>query len=439
MVLLHAYCGRLRPVPIRKRPLASLAKQERMSNETQAPAAPAVITAPVAGVTPDSRSGDGTESSRPAGPANITGAELSAKLAANRRARRAGGVAEQPKSPGATANQAPTPRKATPATGVSGEAGPDSEHATSPSSGDAAVIDGLANGGAAQNGNSQGTDDAGTASNAATETPPAETSLEDLIDDPESATEDQIKAVKDRGIRKLLGRVHKLTARLKEAERGQAAPESDSVGQAPPGSDPRVAQLEQNLNLLRAANQWARSNPEGGEFKGPDGKVIGTYTADQVEGILANAPDQIAALTARLEVRQETLQKERLQVTQASLEAATKAYPWLANPESPEYGEALAIIQQAPYLKTHPEWPAWVADAIAGRRARLAQADAASKSKPLPRANPPKVPPPSSSAAPRVDPSAKALAEAEAAYSKSGSESDLKVVLRLRRQARTRP
>jgi hypothetical protein len=64
----------------------------------------------------------------------------------------------------------------------------------------------------------------------------AEPDIDDILDDPESATEEQIKAVKDRSIRKLLSRVHKLTARLKEAERATPAPgkpTQESAGQAP--------------------------------------------------------------------------------------------------------------------------------------------------------------------------------------------------------------
>ena len=403
-----------------------------MTPTLQAPAAPAPASAP-ADVTPTPRLGEKSDASRPAASDNLTGAELGAVLARNRRARRDTGAAAQPKPAGTPATSEPSqPSVPSPSSGDGGESGgeTDTTHAASAPTGEASVIDALTQGAAV--GGAQ--DPTPTAPE-----PAAEPDIDDILDDPESATEEQIKAVKDRSIRKLLSRVHKLTARLKEAERANPAPgkpAQESAGQAPTTGDPHVAALEQNIGLVQNAVEWARANPEGGEFKGRDGRVLGTYSAEQVEQILANAPTQLATLTARLEVRREVAEQAQQQARQASFDAAAKAYPWFATPEAPEYAEALAVIQQAPYLKQHPQWPEWVADAIAGRRARLASATAAAAPKPAARPVPPRVPPPSSSAAPRIDPMKQALADAEAAYAKSGSTDDLKRRESLRRQIR---
>jgi hypothetical protein len=86
--------------------------------------------------------------------------------------------------------------------------------------------------------------------------------------------------------------------------------------------------------------------------------------------------------------------------------------------------------------RQNPEWLLWLADAVEGRKARLARANGAQPAKARPA--PPRIPTPAGSAAPRVDAAAKELAEAEAEYERTGSEQALKRVMSLQRAARRR-
>lgn len=391
---------------------------------------------------PPSRSGNGSGASRPAASENISGAELRAVFAKDRQARRSPASAAQASNQGTPAK--PTPAKQADAASPAApkpKAGSIESHATSSPEGEESVIDALTQPPATET----TPDTTGAPPAVDAETAPSQTAapaaseepdLEAILDDPEGASEEAIKGIKDKAIRRLLGRIHKLTARLREGERQQASP-NEAPREAAVG-DPELTKLNQDIGVVRQAFEWARANRDGGIFTDSNGTVRGEYTADQVEQILANAPAHLADLSARKAVREEGVRQREQQTVKASLDAATKAYPWLGKQDSEEYTQAVAVLHQAPYLKQHPEWPIWLADAIEGRKARMAREAAPAPKLATPRPVPPRIPPPAAAAAPRIDPVAKALNEAEVAYEQSGSADDLKRVMALRRQVKRR-
>lgn len=391
---------------------------------TEAPAAPTVSPVLAPATSTDPRSGDGS-TSRPAGPENITGADLRADFAKRRQARRAPAPAAQSQQ-GTPAKPVTEEGAAVPAAADTGTS-PTESNATSTPPADGAVIDALTQ-------------------PAPTDTPdpqhesqPAETGepdLEAILDDPENLSEDAIKGIRDKSIRRLVGRIHKLTARLKAAEK-PGAQANEPAQQAVANGDPELAPLDQRMAEIQEAMTWALANRDGGEWVDGQGKTR-TLTPAQVEMILVNGPAQLAAMSGKKAVREETLRQQREQSSRAAFQAAVQAHPWLGKQDSEEYAQAAAVLQQAPYLQQHPEWPMWLADAIEGRKARLSR-EAGPQVKPTAaRPVPPRVPPPAASAAPRIDPTQKALAEAEAAFEKSGDSNDHKRVLALRLQVKRR-
>lgn len=265
------------------------------------------------------------------------------------------------------------------------------------------------------------------------------------LDDPESIealTDDQIKAIKDSSTRKLVRRIHRLTARLKEAEARSAKPEAreETREPAPETGDrydahPRIAPIAGKIANIEAAIEWAEQNPDGGAFKGVDGKTM-DFTAEQVANILRKGPRELGRLEAARQVQLEAVKAQESEVQRASVETAKAAYSWLSDKDSEEYRMAAEIARNAPYVTQHPEWLLWVSDAVAGRRAR--ESRAATSAQPKARSAPPKIPPPTGAAAPRVDAKGKELAEAEAEYERTGSEAALKRVMSLQRALRRR-
>ena len=408
-----------------------------MSQPVTAPAAeiPAAVTADVIQPLPQA-----TET-RPGQGENLSGADVRAAFAASRRARRAP-RSDAPSNKGNTATTNPPNPTAEATPAPTGDQGTDDSNLASTPSPEAAEVNALAGTAPAADGEESGAGEAASADGVEVDEAKA---AEELLDDPDAIaemSEDQIAGIKDRALRKAIRRIHKLTARLRASE-AQARPEPKSADAQPaapvtPGvtGDAEVTRLASRIQTINRALAWARSNPDGGEFTGPDGKVIATFDADQTQRLLDAAPSQLAELTTQRALRMDKLANEDRVARQAAYETAKTAYPWLAKQDSDEYAMASRVVQQLPALRQVAEWPMWVADAIEGRKARMARQSQAESPKPTPRPTPPRIPVPTGATAPQGDPMARQLKEAEAKFEQTGRIQDLKRVESLKRQMR---
>jgi hypothetical protein len=405
-----------------------------MSQTLEAPAAPVAAALPAPAT--DQRSGQDSGISRPADGENQTRAGLRAELTASRRARRGQATVAQPKAgvPAETRSPASGQPTAAPAEGQATAGTDNSNAAPAPTQGatEAETLQNLATEG------TETTDAAATAT-------PTTTDARELLEDPEALealSEEQIKAIKDASIRKLVRRNKRLTAQFREAEaqlaKRQDRPEPQENGSEAVGSGldshPGIRQLDQQIAQVDRILAWAEAHPDGGDYQDASGKSLGQYTAEQVSQLARNAQREVRRLEGSRAAKVERLAEEDGQVRAQAVTEARQAFPWYADKTSDEYTQASEILAEAPYLRQHPAWPTWLGDAIEGRKARLAKAASATALKPPARPIPPRVPPPAGSAVPKGDPTAKALAEAEAAFERTGKTDDLKRVQSLKRQ-----
>jgi hypothetical protein len=262
-----------------------------------------------------------------------------------------------------------------------------------------------------------------------------------------------------KGVRELQARVNKLTARAKAAEElvaklrapgseGRAATADVAAagdGRGPGPGHPELQRLDEQLGQYRTAIRFAEENPDGGEFADERGNKR-FFDAAAIRAIRRNAEE-----SRQIAIAERTTLAHQLRATAAAERAryeseATKAYPWLADPESPESIELREVFEQAPDLRRFPDATQWVADAIAGRKLRV---EGAAKAAPKPgtpmrkpaggsRTPPPVVSRPAA-AAPKVTPMQRAVVEAEEAFKKSGKARDYSRLLSAQQAARSQP
>lgn len=403
-----------------------------MSAILEPPAAPAkTVTASAAG------NGTADRSTTPPadGVANLSGGALTLALAKAARARR---EAESSGAQGKTAKpdpNGPAPRPAAPAPADGAAKGSDNTNAAS--SPDA--------GGEATNPppDPEAADDA-MASLVAQDQPAEETGAgSETAADPEAEEpERQSKAV-----RSLQKRVDKLTAKLKAYEArfgngtdgdGEPAPAAEPAP-AGSGNHPDLAAIDSEVANYESHLRWFDENPDGGDYRNARGEVVATVPPERVATLRRAAERKITELTARRAARSERLETEQSQQARVYDAQALQRYPWLNDPEAPEHQQAQGVLAELPAqvvngLRFHPKARLLLGALVEGMKALQPP-----KPKPAPRPTPPKVMGAPSSAAPRMSPNdalRTQLAEAEAAFEKSGSTSDHKRVITLRRQMR---
>lgn len=412
-----------RPRATRRPDLTGLLRptNERMSALLEAPAAPAATTTATK-ADAEGNPGAWNVPSSADGTSNLTGRALTSALSLAARHRR-GGPAEAkgttaPPKPG----PAPEPAAAAPATAQA--QGTDNSNSTSaPETPDAegtptdpaASVQSLAE--ATEEGDSETADQDG-------ETPPAEA----------------------KGVKSLQKRVDKLTARLKRYEEqfgkldGQAptAPEPAATP-ASPTEHPDITRLDREMAEYQAHIDWMDANPEGGEYRDAQGRLLGRIDPDKIPAMKREAERRVAELTARRAYRMEQVTDEaRRQTAQADQEAVSR-YPWLNDPESAEHQQAQALLSELPRNVVKELGSLPKARLLLGALVEGMKATKAPKAAPAPRPVPPKVMAPAASAAPVSSPLNRLqtqLAEAEAEFEKSGSVKDQQRVLKLRRQIR---
>lgn len=390
-----------------------------MPTETLEP--PKTTTAPAAGLDLAARPTAGDD------PANLTGQALRTALAHSARHRR-GGV---PVAPGKTEpNGHPKPVTAAAPAGEAGT-GTDDTSAASTST---------------QQGEETSTEaDAGdtlAALEAAADEPAAAAETE-TAPDPEETTDEPTKGVRD-----LQKRVGKLTARLKayEAKFGAldgAAPQQEpspapAASAFPEHDHPEIAEIDAQIGAYEAHLQWLDANPDGGEYRDDQGRLLANITPERVGAMKRAAERKVTELTARRASRAERINEEHQQAVRDADRQAVERYPWLNSPETPEHQQASALLAEMPRsvvqaLQSVPKARLYLGALVEGMKAQQARAQRTPPARPTP----PKVMAPPSSAAPRSTPQdglKTQLAEAEAAFEKSQSTNDYKRVLKLRRQ-----
>lgn len=342
---------------------------------------------------------------------NITGAEMLAALSKRRASAPDASPASNP-PPAAPQSAAPAIPASTPT--PEPEAAPDNSNAAStsetapPSAEEEAITDLTA------------PDEPGE--------PPAEPSQDSPKDEP-------------KGIQSLLKRVDTLTARLREAEAKLAekpVPVAEPAAEIRPearegdfGHLPAVQAVNTDIAKWRAVDQWISENPDGGDILDARGNVVQSVSAEDARRTRLQADEKLAELRATKAVLVQSLRAQDASIRQQAESRAAEAFAWLKDPADAKRKALEEIVALVPEIQRLPAWKLFAAHAIDGYTKATTKTTT-----PVVRPQPPKVAVPNGSAAPRVNPATKALAEAEAAFEKTGSANDYKRVQQLRRESR---
>lgn len=256
-------------------------------------------------------------------------------------------------------------------------------------------------------------------------------------------------AERPKAIRSLQKRVDKLTARLKAYEGKFGSLDGEAPNAAAPAAangssvqvegHPDLTAIDSELAIYEGHLRWFDDHPDGGEYVTRDGQVLANVAPERVAVMRRAAERKVAELTARRASRAERIEAELGRQAREFDAQALERYPWLNNPEAAEHQQAMGVLGELPApvvagLRAHPKARLYLGALVEGMKVLQAR-----KPAPAPRPTPPKVMGAPASAAPRISPQdglRKELAEAEAAFEKSGKSTDHKRVLTLRRQLR---
>jgi hypothetical protein len=257
----------------------------------------------------------------------------------------------------------------------------------------------------------------------------------------DSETDTPKPEAQPKAIREMQKRIDKLTAKIKAYEAG----ESDGAARtaAPPEpvtapeDHPDLHAVQQEIGVYEAHLRWFDENPDGGQYTDAQGRVIAEVPAERVTALRRAAERKLSELVGTRAMRAERIAGElRAERAKSDAEAVQK-YPWLSDPEAPEFAKAQNLLAELPRavvgaLQSHPKARLFLGALVAGL--------AVDKPKPAPvapRAVPPKALGAPASAAQRVSPQdslRRQLADAEADFARSGRSNDHKRVLTLQRQ-----
>lgn len=256
-----------------------------------------------------------------------------------------------------------------------------------------------------------------------------------------------------KGMQKLYRRINKVTSERNQlrAQVAAAASKPDAGAATRPGTGtdpftgaPEVRQIDGDLAQTEAILAWTEANADGGELTDSKGQKV-YYEPAQISAIRRNALGrQTELITTRTLTVNQLKQNYNAQRHQHQAQAV-EYYPWLKNQETPEYQEAIQIVQGLPEVQRFPDFELWIADAVAGRMARLAKAKGAAAPgktlgqpmrKPPGSKTPPRVVGAPTAAAPKVNPAKAEVVEAEKKFVQSGSRDDLGKMFAAKRRAR---
>lgn len=261
---------------------------------------------------------------------------------------------------------------------------------------------------------------------------------------------------KDQAQRKMLQRIHRLTARLKAQERGpqvnQTQTQENGQNTRDDGQTQRTANqfkgnpliqgIERDLALANEVIAFADENPNGGEYVDPKTGAKRELSGEQLRVMRRNAEAHRTELVAERATTMQGL-RQAFAATQQNAEAAfQQSYPNLSQEDHPDAQVFAAMAAQVPDLaERFPDWKLWLGWAVEGRRAWEARQQAATNGKngkakpgqpmvkPKPGSREPaRVVAQPASQAPRANPAQKAVQEAQGKFAKSGKLQDLAVM-----------
>jgi len=223
---------------------------------------------------------------------------------------------------------------------------------------------------------------AAEATAAEAEVEPAETAADTEGTEAAEASEDGEQA--DKGVRDLQKRVGKLTAQRNEAREAlaelkaevdqlkeqlhQAKPQAQEAhpGDRSFGRDRTVQEIDMTLQGVEGFLQWADQNPDGGTYA--EGEKSYQLSDEDVRSYRRRCENDRIRLNARKEARLETLRLDFDARRAAAHDEAVKLYPWVTQKGSPEFQDAMQVIQRNPAVLEQPDFELIIARQVTGQR-----------------------------------------------------------------------
>lgn len=190
----------------------------------------------------------------------------------------------------------------------------------------------------------------------------------------DSSSEKAERATREFEYPKFQKRIDELTARLRQAEEalsqlksGKGEPsEPDRRGDTatmPVEELESLSEVEQRLAAAQAVVEIQAANPEGYTFRDEKGNEK-ELSPEDLRRMASRALQDMARLTARRELLLERQRMQQINRIQAQIEQDAAEYPWLKQPESAQYQQALRLVQEHPSLLRHPNVVRLVAGAV---------------------------------------------------------------------------
>ena len=216
-------------------------------------------------------------------------------------------------------------------------------------------------------------------------------------------------------------------ARL-EAERRLATPPPADTPPPPADQQARLKQIDQLLD-------WCDENSDGGQLTDAKGNPV-ELDAAAVRKHRRQWEREYLELAADNRVsRFEQQQRQAAEQTRA-VEAAVAKYPWMNNPQSSEYAEAMKVIAERPYLKGQPDAAMAIGEMVTARLGLAAARALTPPPPPRPNGNPAPLPGAAGAVAPSRSTPQKQLQDARAQFEKDGSAVNLAKFYAAQRAAR---
>ena len=264
-----------------------------------------------------------------------------------------------------------------------------------------------------------------------------------------------------KGKAEMLKRIHKLTDARDTERNGRLAAEEQltqlrqelteaktakpSTPATPAGVHPAVHAVQQDLARVDEALSWCEEQLprlQSGEVESvevPDGKGgKSTATLRDVAKARRDLENQRQELVAKKLATEKDVKTAFDAAHQTAHQAALKAYPWVANPQSNEHAQMQQILKMIPGFKSVPDFELAIGDFLAGKSAREARAKApaaAPTRKPAPAREPTRVATQAPSSGGEAEGEEKDAKVATQKFTKSGSTRDLARALTAKRQA----
>lgn len=198
-----------------------------------------------------------------------------------------------------------------------------------------------------------------------------------------------------------------------ELETKESSPPVPAVSGEQPFSDVwDQTKLKDEYAKARQLKRWCEDNADGAELGGKD------YSDEEIKAIKRKVEDAIDIhIPARLEfLRQHQQLKPVVEQT----------YPFWKDRSSTEYQEAQQVLRTMPGLATLPEYQILIGDFLEGRKARLARSK---KAVPTVKRPAPRQPAQPATSPARLDPTTATRDAFKSRFSKTGSVEDLAKVL----------